>query len=64
VVNGKNSKYMKVIYMARTIQLIMNTGIELPEGHVLRSGEQPEVNETKTGEKYFVFNFNFENLNK
>ena len=40
--------------MQRTIQLIMNTGIELPEGHILRSGEQPEVKELKE-QKYFVF---------
>ena len=46
---------MKIIYMQRTIQSIMNSGIELPEGHLLRNGnKQPEVKELKE-QKYFVF---------
>ena len=46
---------MKIIYMQRTIQAIIDSGIELPEGHLLRNGnKQPEVKELKD-EKYFVF---------
>lgn len=46
---------MKLIYIERTLHLIANSGIELPMEHILRSGEQPEVKETKNGEKYLVF---------
>ena len=46
---------MKLIYMERTIHLIANSGIELPKEHILRNGTQPEIKESKTGEKYLVF---------
>lgn len=48
---------MQLIYMERTIHLIANSGIELPKEHILRNGSEPDIKETKSGEKYLVFNF-------